>query len=309
MTRVADVYTELRPLLFSIAYRMLSSVADAEDVVQEAFLRYHAADAQIESPKAYLSAVTTRLCIDHLRSARVRRESYVGEWLPEPLLTDDADPAQSVADADSLSMSFLLVLERLSPVERAVFLLHDVFGYDYREVAGIVERSADNCRQIGVRARRHVTEHAPRFEPSRRERDELAHKFLVAFTDGDVAGLVAVLAADVVVQGDGGGRGPSWPNAIAGRDKVVRLLIGLADTVRSLGLTIRPAEVNGQPGATIHDPDGRLINVLGVDIADGLVQTVRSVINPDKLRHLGPLADVRALAQQRSAALRPGTTP
>jgi RNA polymerase sigma-70 factor (ECF subfamily) len=277
--------------------------------VQEAFLRYHASDTTVESPKAYLSAVTTRLCIDHLRSARVRRESYVGEWLPDPLLTADADPAQSVADADSLSMSFLLVLERLSPVERAVFLLHDVFGYDYREVAGMVDRSADNCRQIGVRARRHVSEHAPRFESSRQEREELAQKFLAAFTVGDVDGLVTLLAADVVVQGDGGGHSPSWPNAIAGRDKVVRLLVGLAAGVRTLGLSIRPTEVNGQPGATIHDHDGRLINVLSLDIADGLVHTVRSVINPDKLQHLGPLADMQALLGQRREALRPKTTP
>jgi RNA polymerase sigma-70 factor (ECF subfamily) len=281
---------------------MLSSVADAEDVVQESFLRYHATDTHIESPKAFLSAVTTRLCIDHLRSARVRRESYVGEWLPEPLLTDTADPAQSVADADSLSMSFLLVLERLSPVERAVFLLHDVFGYDYREVASIVERSADNCRQIGVRARRHVAEHAPRFESSRQERDELAERFLAAFTDGDVDGLVTLLAADVVVQGDGGGHSPSWPNAIAGRDKVVRLLIGLGADIRRMGLSVRPSQVNGQPGATVHVPDGGLINVITVDIADGLVQTVRSVINPDKLHHLGPLADRKALLAQRREA-------
>jgi RNA polymerase sigma-70 factor (ECF subfamily) len=296
---VTDVYTELRPLLFSIAYRMLSSVADAEDVVQESFLRFHAADAEIESPKAYLSAVTTRLCIDHLRSARVRRESYVGEWLPEPLLTDEADPAQNVADADSLSMSFLLLLERLSPVERAVFLLHDVFGYDYREVAPIVERSPDNCRQIGVRARRHISENAPRFEPSRQERDELAHRFLAAFTEGDVDGLVALLAADVVVQGDSGGHSPSWPNAIVGREKVARLLIGLANDMRRMGITLRPTQVNGQPGATLHSTDGGLINVFSVDIADGQVQTLRSVINPDKLHHLGPLADRQSLLQQR----------
>lgn len=293
-------FADLRGYLFSIAYRMLSSVADAEDVVQEAYLRFHRADTQIESPKAYLSAVVTRLCIDHLRSARVRRETYVGEWLPEPLLTDDADPAQAAVDADSLSMAFLLVLERLSPVERAVFLLHDVFGYDFAEVAHIVERSPDNCRQIGVRARRHVAERAPRFETSRAERDELAQRFLAAFTDGDVDGLVSLLAADVVVQGDGGGHRPSWPNAVAGRDKVVRLLVGLSAGIRELGLEVRAAQVNGQPGATVHAPDGGLINVITVDIADGVVQTVRSVINPDKLHHLGRLADRDALLEQRA---------
>jgi len=307
MTSMTEAFEQLRPLLFSIAYRMLSSVADAEDVVQEAYLRYHQAAQEVESPKAFLSAVTTRLCIDQLRSARVRRESYVGAWLPEPLLTDEADdPARRVVDSDSLSMSFLLVLERLSPVERAVFLLHDVFGYDYREVAGIVERSPDNCRQIGVRARRHMADHAPRFEASRSERDELAQRFLAAFTDGDVDGLVALLAADVVVQGDGGGHPPSWPNAIVGRDKVVRLLVALANDIRTLGLIVRPTSVNGQPGATVYAPDGGLVNVITVDIADGAVQTVRSVINPDKLRHLGPLADRTELLARRHARLTSG---
>jgi len=303
---LADVYEDLRPLLFSISYRMLGSVSEAEDVVQETFLRYHRAvrdgDAEIESPKAYLSAVATRLSIDQLRSARARREQYVGEWLPEPLVTDGPfeDVAGHAEEADSLSMAFLLVLERLSPVERAVFLLHDVFGYDFAEVARMVERTPDNCRQIGVRARRHVNEQAPRFETSRAERDELASRFLAAFTDGDVDGLVSLLAADVVVQGDGGGHRPSWPNAIGGRDKVVRLLVGLSNDIRELGLDVRPAHVNGQPGATVHDRDGGLINVITVDIADGVVQTVRSVINPDKLHHLGKLADREALLERRA---------
>ncbi len=298
---MSEPFAALRPYLFSIAYRMLSSVADAEDVVQEAYLRYHRADAEVESPKAYLSAVVTRLCIDHLRSARVRRETYVGEWLPEPLLTDgSADPEHAVVDADSLSMAFLLVLERLSPVERAVFLLHDVFGYGFAEVAGMVERTPDNCRQIGVRARRHVTEQAPRFETSRAERDELAQRFLAAFVDGDVDGLVSLLAADVIVQGDGGGHQPSWPNAIVGRDKVARLLAALAADIRRMDVSVRPVEVNGQPGATIHAADGGLINVITIDIADGVVQTVRSVINPDKLHHLGRLADRQALLDQRA---------
>lgn len=302
---MSEMFAELRPYLFSIAYRMLSSVADAEDVVQEAYLRYHRAKASIGSPKAYLSAVTTRLCIDHLRSARVRRETYVGDWLPEPLLTDESTDPESVAvDTESLSMAFLLVLERLSPVERAVFLLHDVFGYDFAEVAAIVERTPDNCRQIGVRARRHVNEHSPRFETSRAERDELARRFLAAFAEGDVDGLVSLLAADVVMQGDGGGHRPSWPNAIAGRDKVVRVLVALADDIRRLGLSVRPTEVNGQPGATVHAPDGGLINVISVDIADGEVQTLRSVINPDKLHHLGPLADRGKLIDRRRTTRR-----
>jgi RNA polymerase sigma-70 factor, ECF subfamily len=322
----ADVYTELRPLMFAIAYRMVGSVSEAEDIVQEAFLRYHRAQsrpqetaggeeadgtARIDSPKAYLSAVTTRLCIDYLRSARARREAYPGQWLPEPLLTGDpgqpllansADPGAMAEQADSLSMAFLLLLERLSPAERAVFLLRDVFGYGYDEIARAVGRSQDNCRQLALRARRHVGERKPRFEASRRKREELAARFFAAVGDGDMNGLVTMLAEDAVVYGDSGGTRPSWPNPITGRDHVGRLLAGLAQQMRQAGVVIRPVEVNGQPGALVLDPAGRLINVFALDIADGQVQTIRSVINPDKLRHLGPLADVEGLRRQ----LRPG---
>jgi RNA polymerase sigma-70 factor, ECF subfamily len=302
-TLVAEAYADLRPLLFSIAYRMLGSVAEAEDLVQESFLRYQGAleeGTSIESPKAYLSAVVTRLSIDHLRSARVRKEAYVGEWLPEPLLTDSGAPegARDTERADSLSMAFLLLLERLSPVERAVFLLHDVFDYDFREIAAIVERSEDNCRQLAVRARRHIEEHKPRFEASREAREQLAARFLEAVEEGDFGALIDLLAADVVVYGDGGGKVPSWPQPIFGRDRVARLMRGLRQIVAELGVTIRRAEVNGQPGAMFFDPSGRLINVWTLDIADGQVQTVRSVINPEKLGHLGPLADIPALLDQ-----------
>jgi RNA polymerase sigma-70 factor, ECF subfamily len=300
----ADVYQQLRPLMFAIAYRMLGRVTEAEDIVQEAFLRYHRAQsgpagedqARIESPKAFLSAVTTRLCIDYLRSARARRETYPGEWLPEPLLTDD--PGSLAEQADSLSMAFLLLLERLSPVERAVFLLRDVFGYDYDEIARVVGKSEDNCRQLALRARRHVSERKPRFEASRRQHEELAARFFAAVGQGDIDGLVTMLAADAVVYGDSGGTRPSWPRPITGRDHVSRLLAGLAQQMRQAGLVIRPAEVNGQPGALVLDPAGRVVSVFALDIADGRVQTIRSVINPDKLRHLGPLADVAALRRQ-----------
>ena len=300
----ADVYQRLRPLMFSIAYRMLGSVSEAEDIVQEAFLRYHRAGSAIESPKAFLSAVTTRLCIDHLRSARVRRETYPGQWLPEPLLTGDpllaasADPGSLAEQADSLSMAFLLLLERLSPVERAVFLLHDVFGYGYDEVAGIVGKGEDNCRQLALRARRHVGEGKPRFEASRRKREELAARFFEAVGHGDMEGLVTMLAADAVVYGDSGGIRPSWPRPIAGRDHVGRLLAGLAQQIRQVGIVIHPAEMNGQPGALFFDPAGRLVNVFVLDIAGGQIQTIRSIINPDKLRHLGPLADLDGLRRQ-----------
>jgi RNA polymerase sigma-70 factor (ECF subfamily) len=299
----ADAYEQYRPLMFSIAYRMLGSASEAEDVVQEAFLRYHRAESGenggngISSPKAYLSAVTTRLCIDYLRSARARREAYLGEWLPEPLLTDESvpDPAGLAEQADSLSMAFLLLLERLTPVERAVFLLHDVFGYDYDEIARIVGKSQDNCRQLALRARRHVNEQKPRFEASRSKREELATRFFSAVGSGDMDGLVSMLAADVVVYGDSGGTSPSWPRPIVGRDYVSRLLVGIANQIQQVGVAIQIAEFNGQAGARLVGPDGRLISVFVLDIADGQVQTVRSVINPDKLRHLGPLADVQAL--------------
>jgi len=299
----AEIYEPLRPLLFSIAYRMLGTVSDAEDIVQEAFLRYHRAAAGrdgVDSPKAFLSAVTTRLCIDHLRSARLRREAYVGEWLPEPLLTDTAapDPAGAAEQADSLSMAFLLLLERLTPVERAVFLLHDVFGYGYDEIAGIVGKSEDNCRQLALRARRRVGEGRPRFEASRSKREKLAGQFFRAVGDGDMDGLVSMLAEDVVVYGDSGGIGPSWPRPITGRGNVSRLLLGIGGQMRQVGITIRPTEINGQPGAMFLDADGNLTNVFVLDIADGQVAAVRSVINPEKLRHLGSLADLPRLRRQ-----------
>lgn len=299
-----ELYTELRPLLFSIAYRMLASVSDAEDVVQEAFLRYHQAVGHgtvADSPKAYLSAVTTRLSIDQLRSARARRESYVGNWLPEPLLTDPAaaDPAEDAERADTLSMAFLLVLERLDPVQRAVFLLHDVFGYGYPEIARIVGRSEANCRQIATRARAHVARDRPRFETTRTQRDELAKRFLAAMGDGDLDGLLALLGEDAVVVGDSGGRTMSWPQVISGRERAGRLLASLGHQLAAAGVRIDAVWVNGQPGAVFRDEQDRLTNVFSLEIHDGRVQAVRSVINPDKLRHLGPLADIRELAARR----------
>ena len=302
-TAAVETFESLQPLMFAIAYRMLGSVGDAEDVVQEAFLRHQRAvedGVEVGSPKAFLSTVVTRLSIDHLRSARSRRESYVGPWLPEPLVTDEGreDPAGHAERADSLSMAFLLLLERLSPAERAVFLLHDVFGYGFDEIARILGKTEAGCRQLAVRARRHVEAERPRFEASRLQRDELAERFFAAVTDGDLDGLVELLAADVVVTGDGGGRGPSWLRPIFGPDRVARLLIGSARQFAALGVQLRRTEVNGQPGALVLDREGRLISVFSVEIADGLVQTVRSVINPEKLGHLGPLADVRRLMRE-----------
>jgi RNA polymerase sigma-70 factor (ECF subfamily) len=315
----AEAFEQLRPLMFSIAYRMLGTVSEAEDIVQEAFLRYHQAISgagQPESPKAYLSAVTTRLCIDHLRSARVRRESYVGEWLPEPLVTSPpalgrpaADPADLAEQADSLSMAFLLLLERLTPLERAVFLLHDVFSFGYDETASIVGRSEASCRQLAHPARLHVDEHRPRFEASQRKRDELASKFFGAVSQGDMAGLVAMLADDVTVYGDSGGVPPAWLRPVSGSGRVSRLLTGIAGQLRDVGGILRAVQVNGQPGALVLGPDGDLISVFQLDIADGRVQTIRSIISRDKLRHLGPLADLPGLRehllQQRTEARQP----
>jgi len=298
VTTTAEAFGDLRPLMFAIAYRMLGSVSEAEDIVQEAFLRYHQATAdgkvRPESPKAYLSAVTTRLCIDHARSARVRRETYVGQWLPEPLLTDLAapDPSSLAEQSDSLSMTFLLLLERLSPVERAVFLLHDVFGYGYDEVSAIVGRGEQACRQLGYRARKHVAEHRRRFDASRSESAELAERFFAAMVAGDMDGLISMLAADAVVTGDSGGVQPSWPQPIVGRDRIGRLFAALGKQLGQLGGTVRLSGINGQPGAMFLDADGRLISVMALEITDGQVTAVRGVISRDKLRHLGPLADL-----------------
>ncbi len=234
-----ETFDTLRPLMFSIAYRMLGSVSDAEDIVQEAYVRYTTADAKVGSLKAYLSAVVTRLSIDHLRSARVRRETYVGQWLPEPLLTEEG-PAAHAEQADSLSMAFLLVLERLSPVERAVFLLHDVFAYDYDEIAQIVGKSEANCRQLASRARKHLDAEKPRFETSRKAREDLAARFFAAAQQGDVDGLVALLAADVEVYGDGGGKAPQWSRPIVGADRVSRLFVNLGRQIAKFELQIEP---------------------------------------------------------------------
>jgi RNA polymerase sigma-70 factor (ECF subfamily) len=288
---VGDAYQELRPYIFAIAYRMVSSVTDAEDIVQEAFLRFHRATSQgevVESPKAYLAAVTTRLGIDHLRSAHVRRESYIGPWLPEPLLTDEApDVAGHAETADTLSLAFLVLLESLSPVERAVFLLRDVFGYGYDEIGRVVDKSEDNCRQIAVRARRQVDAKKPRFEASRQRKEELARRFFAAAVEGDTEGLLGLLSADVVAYGDGGGKGPALRQPVFGRDRVARLFASFRGRAEELRVTsLQPAAVNGQPGAIFFDPQGHPIVVVSLDIADDQVQAVRAVSNPDKLGHL-----------------------
>lgn len=294
----------LRPLLLSIAYRMLGAVHDAEDIVQEAMLRYHreaGSGTEIRSSKAYLSAVVTRLAIDHLRSARAQRETYVGEWIPEPVLTDGGanDALASAELSESVSLAFLLLLERLSPVERAVFLLHDVFAFGYDEIAEIVGKSEANCRQLALRARRHIEAGKTRFEASRQARDELASRFFGAVVNGDVKGLIDTLAADVVVHGDGGGKAPQWATPIAGAERVARLLAGVGRQIGDRAGRLELREVNGQPGALVLAPNGQLISVFALDIRDGAVHAIRSIVNPDKLRHLGPVADVYALLRSQ----------
>ncbi len=288
-------YSELRPLLFSIAYRMTGSVADSEDIVQEALLRHHriSGETEIESDRAYLATTTARLAIDHLRSASVRREAYVGPWMPEPIVeAREPDPAEHAETADSLSIAFLVVLESLTPVERAVFLLREVFDYGYDEIARIVGKSEANCRQVAVRARAHVDDRKPRFETSREHRDELADRFFAAAEQGEVEELERMLAADAVLYSDSGGkvRGAAL-NPVHGCGNVTRLLAYFFRALREHGMHVERADVNGQPGALMRDGEGRLFNVFALDIADdGTVQTVRSLANPDKLAHLGRLA-------------------
>jgi RNA polymerase sigma-70 factor (ECF subfamily) len=302
----AEEFEKLRPLLFAIAYRIIGSVSEAEDAVQETWLRYQASPTQPTSTRAFLSAVVTRISIDVLRSARVRRETYVGQWFPEPLLTDPyEDPARSAELADSVSMAALLLLERLSPLERAVFVLRDVFAFGFPEIASAVGRSEAACRQLAVRARRHMEVGRPRFEADRREREELAARFFDALRDGDVDGLRKLLAADVQLVGDGGGKAPALPRGVIGADNVARVLAPIFPLLAKIDARVEEREVNGQPGAIVRDRDGKVVGTLTLDVLDGQIQTIRAVANPDKLGHLGPVADVWAVAREVKQARRP----
>jgi RNA polymerase sigma-70 factor (TIGR02957 family) len=287
---------ELPPVAFAIAYRMLGSVSEAEDVVQEALLRVDQAlqaGQRIASPRAFVATVTTRLAINDLRSARARRERYVGEWLPEPIITDgEDDPARHAEMADSLSLAMLVLLENLTPEQRAVLLLHDVFEYPYPEIAAIVGKSEDNVRQLATRARRHVEQRRPRFQATREQRDELARRFLAAAEQGDLAGLEALLAHDVELTGDGGGKVPALARSLRGRNHVARTLINWFRLAAGVpGVSLRPVEVNGGPGALYLDAQQRLIAVVALEIAGGQITSISSIVNPDKLAHLGPVGD------------------
>ena len=298
-----QLYEELRPRAFAIAYRMLGSVAEAEDVVQEGMLRLHralGAGEEIASPAAYLATVVTRLAIDELRSARVRREAYVGEWLPEPLVTPEGnDPAVRAELADSLSLAFLVLLESLTPEQRAVFLLREVFDYPYDRIAEIVGKGEDATRQLAVRARREIGRGRPRFESEPEQEERLAASFFAAAEEGDLGALEALLAEDVELHGDGGGRAPAIKRPVFGRVRVARLLRNWWQlAVRAGGVEVRRVSVNGQPGAEFLDRDGGLLGVLGLDIDGNGIRAVRSLVNPDKLGHLGPVADLPALLER-----------
>jgi RNA polymerase sigma-70 factor (TIGR02957 family) len=301
MTDRERLFNELRPVSFAIAYRMLGRVTEAEDVVQEALLRVHRAleaGEQIASPRAFMATVTTRLAINELRSARARREEYVGEWLPEPIITDGHDdPARHAEMADSLSLAMLVLLESLSPEQRAVLLLHDVFDYDYPQVAEIIGKSQDNVRQLATRARRHVEQRRPRFQTTREQRDELAQRFFAAAEQGDLSGLEALLAHDVKLTADGGGKVPALARTLRGRSRVARALINYLVRLAAStpGVSLRPVEVNGSPGALYLDAQKRLIAVGALDIAGGQITGINVIVNPDKLAHLGPLGDLTSL--------------
>ena len=280
---------ELRRLAFAVAYRMLGSVAEAEDVTQEALLRLHGATG-VENPAAFLTTATTRLAIDVLRSARVRREAYTGSWLPEPLVEDDA--ARRIEDEEAVSLAFLVLLERLNPDERAVLVLRESFDYEFADIAEILDTSPANARQILSRARRRIDDERPRFDPDPQERRRLAARFLAAARDGDMDGLVALLAPDAVLVGDGGGKARAIAAPMHGVARIARALIAFYGMSEEWGVTFEPALVNGQPGFRVHGPDGRLVNVVSLDVEGGVVRRIHSMLNPDKLGHLGPLSDL-----------------
>jgi RNA polymerase sigma-70 factor (ECF subfamily) len=283
----------LRRLAVNVGYRMLGSVAEAEDVAQETLLRLHgaiAAEEEIRNPDAFVTTVATRLSLDVLRSARVRREAYVGEWLPEPLVEDVG--MRSVEDDETISLAFLALLERLTPEERAVLVLREAFDYGFEEIGAVLDKRPDACRQLLSRARRRVDAERPRFDPDPAQREALAARFLAAAREGDLDGLVALLAPDAVLIGDGGGKALAISRPLVGAPAIAKALAGFTDRGLRAGVTFAPARVNGQPGVRALAPDGTLASVLAVDVADGRVMRLHSILNPDKLAHLGPLSEI-----------------
>jgi RNA polymerase sigma-70 factor (ECF subfamily) len=286
-----EVFELHRALLFSIAYRMLGSAADAEDMLQETFLRWQqTAGAAIEFPRAFLVTILSRLCINHLQSARVRREEYFGAWLPEPVLTGPAgDPCASAQMDESLSMAFLLLLERLTPIERAVFLLREVFDYEYSEIAGILAQSEANCRQILRRARQHVTQGTPRFDSSPQQHEKLLQEFAQATERGDMQGLLELLSSDVVLYADGGGKASAVPNPIYGPENVARRVLLGSKRLAPTNLVRRMEQINGLPGIVSY-LEGHPYSVFALDVVGGRVRNIYIVTNPDKLAALPRLS-------------------
>ena len=288
----SDIFTSTRPLLFSIAYRMLGSVADAEDLVQEAFVRWlEAPEAEVRAPRAYLATIVSRLAINQLQSARSKRETYVGPWLPEPLVTEYApDPSEPIELAESLSMAFLLMLERLSPTERAVLLLHDVFDFDYSEVAHIVDKSEANCRQLLVRAKKHLGESRTRFDVDPAQADRLLHRFTEAARAGDIDGLLGVLAEDITLWADGGGKVPGAAlRPIQGAESVAQFVAQRSRSGAERGGSVRLTRINGQPGFIVY-VSGQPQAALVLGIREGRIHDIYAIANPDKLHALSPLA-------------------
>jgi RNA polymerase sigma-70 factor (ECF subfamily) len=279
MADAAASFDPLRPRLVRIAYRMLGSVADAEDVVQDAFIRWMGVDrAEVREPEAFLRRTVTRLCLDQLKSARRRRETYVGPWLPEPIIEE--------TEEEDITLPLMLALERLSPLERAAFLLHDVFGVDFEEVAVTIQRSPSACRQLAARARSHVREARPRFQVEKQRGLEIANAFFAASRNGDMAALGAILAADVSLYADGGGKRSAVPRPILGLERVMKVHEALAELFRQHGSTlIRTALINGLPGFVTREADGEL-QTTALEIDDGMITAIYVVRNPDKLRHL-----------------------
>jgi RNA polymerase sigma-70 factor (ECF subfamily) len=280
-------FDQYRGLLFSIAYRMLGTIADAEDMLQETFIRWHqSADQNIRAPRAFLVTIISRLCLNHLQSARVQREEYVGEWLPEPLVTDpNSDPLRTLKIDESLSMAFLVLLERLTPVERAVFLLHEVFNYKHTEIAEILDQSEANCRQVLRRARQHVGAVGHRFKANIQESTDLLDRFLQATRTGDMEGLVALLARDVVLHSDGGGKAIALPKQIKGAEKVARGILRSMEKTVPKDLVGHVAHINGKR-AIIGYVQGKPFSVVSVNISKGRIKDVFVVTNPDKLARI-----------------------
>jgi RNA polymerase sigma-70 factor (ECF subfamily) len=284
---LAVTFNEYRGLLFAIAYRMLGSRADADDVLQDAFLKWQQASiGEIESPRRYLVTIVSRLCINHLKSARVKREQYVGQWLPEPLLTDMRDdPAHDLLAGESISMAFMLLLQRLSPDERAIFILREVFDYEYAEISAIVNRTQEYCRQILHRAHEHVKRERTRFEPSHAEHKNLLQRFLAASLHGDMDGLLSVLAQDVMLYADGGGKASAVPNTVFGADHVSRLMLGAVKKFVPADVVVVPALINAQSGLVAYS-EGRARTVLIFGASNGAIQNIYIISNPDKLANI-----------------------